>query len=172
MSSRLKERQWRRKWVVVYISRPQAHTGLMQACKLCLNLWWCKWLKPKRNLASNFKPYGLFISKTLFATGLANFKMDNLKTSKESLLLISGSSLFHSVIVEEKKNFWKTYSWFWYWIYRFDCFEENKTSSCPELNYTNKEVIYSYIFCRISKVSKAIFWILVTLRLTLDKAFW
>ena len=128
--------------------------------------------KPKRNLVSNFKPFGLFISKTLFAAGLANFKRENLKTSKESLLLISGSILFHSVIVEEKKNFWKTYSWFWYWIYRFDCFEENKTSSCPELSYTNKKVIYSYIFCRTSKVSKAIFWILVTLRLTLDKAFW
>ena len=61
--------------------------------------------KPKRNLVSNFKQFGLFISKTLFAAGLANFKRENLKTSKESLLLISGSILFHSVIVEEKKNF-------------------------------------------------------------------
>ena len=63
--------------------------------------------KPKRNLVSNFKPYGLFISKTLFATGLTNFKRDNLKTFKESLLRISRSSLFHSVIVEGKKEFLK-----------------------------------------------------------------
>ena len=40
----------------------------------------------------------------LFATGLTNFKRDNLKTFKESLLRISQSSLFHSVTVEGKKR--------------------------------------------------------------------
>ena len=46
---------------------------------------------------------GFFISKTLFATGLANFKSDKLKTFKESLLRLSRSSLLHSIIEEEKK---------------------------------------------------------------------
>ena len=45
--------------------------------------------------------------KKLSATGLTNFKRDNLKTFKESLLRISQSSLFHSVIVEGKKEFLK-----------------------------------------------------------------
>ena len=40
----------------------------------------------------------------LFATDLTNFKRYNLKTFKESLLRISRSSLFHSVIVEGKKR--------------------------------------------------------------------
>ena len=83
MSSRLKWGQWRRKWVVVSISRPQSR-------------------KHKCDLVSNFKSLGLFISKTLQATGLTNFKSDNLRTFKESLLQISRSCLFHSVIVEEK----------------------------------------------------------------------
>ena len=34
-----KRGQWRRKWVVVSISRPQTHIGLIQSWKLCLNLW-------------------------------------------------------------------------------------------------------------------------------------
>ena len=49
-----------------------------------------------------------FISKTLFAAGLTNFKRDNLKTFKESVLRISRSSLFHSVIpLEGKKDLQK-----------------------------------------------------------------
>ena len=79
----IKREQWRRKWVVVSISRPQAH-------------------KHKRDIISNFTPLGLFISKTLQATGLTNFKRDNLRTFKESLLGITRSCLFHSVIVEGK----------------------------------------------------------------------
>ena len=59
--------------------------------------------QPKRNLVSNFKPYGMFISKSLFATGLTNFKRDNLRTFTESPLRISRSSLFHPVIAEKKE---------------------------------------------------------------------
>ena len=61
-----------------------------------------KWLF--KNLRSNFKPQGLFISKTLFAIVLTNFKRDNIKTFKESLMRISWSSLFHSIVVERKKR--------------------------------------------------------------------
>ena len=50
-----KRGQWRRKCVVVSISRPQPHIALIQSWKLCLNLLWHKSLKPKRNLVSNFK---------------------------------------------------------------------------------------------------------------------
>ena len=53
---------------------------------------------------------GLFIKdivkdylKTLFATGLKNFKRDTLKTFKELLLRISRFSLFYSVIVAGEK---------------------------------------------------------------------
>ena len=99
-----KRGQWRRKWIVVFISRPQTHIGLKQPWKLCPNLWRRKWLKPKCNLVSNFESYGLFISKTLFATGLTNFKRDNLKTFKESLLWMSRSSLFHSVVEGKKMS--------------------------------------------------------------------
>ena len=46
----------------------------------------------------------------------------------------------------------------------------NKNSPCLELNYMNKEVIYRYIFCRISSIRiLSIYWILVTLT---DKDFW
>ena len=61
-----------------------------------------KWLF--KNLSSNFKPQGLFISKTLFAIVLTNFKRDNIKTFKESLMRISWPSLFHSIVVERKKR--------------------------------------------------------------------
>ena len=54
--------QWSRKWVVVFMSRPQTHIG---SWKLCPKLWQRKWLKCKRSLVSNFKSYWLFISKTL-----------------------------------------------------------------------------------------------------------
>ena len=40
----------------------------------------------------------------LFASGLTNFKEDNLKTFKKLLLRILRSSLFRSVIVEGKKK--------------------------------------------------------------------
>ena len=40
----------------------------------------------------------------LLTTSLTNFKRDILKTFKESLLRMSQSSLFHSVIVEGKKT--------------------------------------------------------------------
>ena len=39
----------------------------------------------------------------LFATGLTNFEIDNLKKFKESILWMSPSSLFHSIIEEAKK---------------------------------------------------------------------
>ena len=76
-------------------------------------------------------------------------KETSLKTFKEWLLRISRSSSFPSVIVEGKKELLKKLLL----ALRFECFEQNKTSPCLELNYTNKKVIYSYIFCRISIVS-------------------
>ena len=114
----------------------------------------------------------VIISKTLFATGLKHFKRDNLKIFKNRYWGCHGLAYSIQLLQKEEKNFWKSFSWLWYWkYYRFDCFEYDKTSPYLELNYTNKKVICSYIFCRISKVSWAILWILVTLSLTLHKAY-
>ena len=45
--------QWRRKWAVDSISKPQLQNGFKESWKLCLNLCSSKWLKPSGSLVIN-----------------------------------------------------------------------------------------------------------------------
>ena len=99
--------QWRRKCAVDSISKPQLQNGFKESWKLCLNLCSRKWLKPSRSLVINLIPLGLWQLKTLLADGLINFRILFLKILKLLESLILWSSLFHSIIVDRKKELLK-----------------------------------------------------------------
>ena len=100
--------QWRKKWTVDSLSFLQQHKGYTESWKLRLNLCSFKWLKPILRRLRSFSPNGLFMLKTLLEFGLMKFNNCILKISKEAELRISRSSLFHSLITDEKKNnFWR-----------------------------------------------------------------
>ena len=101
--------QWRRKCAVDSISKPQLQNGFKESWKLCLNLCSRKWLKPSRSLVINLIPLGLWQLKRLLADGLINFRILFLKILKLLEFLMLWSSLFHSIIVDGKKQFLKKY---------------------------------------------------------------
>ena len=72
--------------------------------KLYLNLYSCKWL----DLVINFIPMIFWLLKKLFGNGLMNFRMLQRNKLQISQFLSSWSKLFHSIVVDEKTNFWKT----------------------------------------------------------------
>ena len=80
--------QWRRWWTVVSMSFPQQQTGFKQSRKLCLNLWYLRWLKPNLSLVISFIPTGLWQLKVLSGVGRMNCKMLFLKRARLSELLI------------------------------------------------------------------------------------
>ena len=55
--------QWRKKWDVVSISRPQLQRGFQVPWKLCLNLCSLRWLRPSLNLDTNLIPFSLWYWK-------------------------------------------------------------------------------------------------------------
>ena len=97
--------QWRRKCAVDSISKPQLQNGFKESWKLCLNLYSHKWLKPSRSLVINLIPLGLWQLKRLLADGLINFRILFLKILKLLEFLMLWSNLFHSIIVDRKKEF-------------------------------------------------------------------
>ena len=99
--------EWRRKWAVDSISKPRLQNGFKESWKLCLNLRSRKWLKPSRSLVINLIPLGLWQLKRLLADGLINFRILFLKILKLLEFLMLWSSLFHSIIVDGKKEFFK-----------------------------------------------------------------
>ena len=101
--------QWRRKCAVDSISKPQLQNGFKESWKLCLNLCSRKWLKPSRSLVINLIPLGLWQLKRLLADGLINFRILFLKILKLLEFLMLWSSSFHSILVDEKKEFFKKY---------------------------------------------------------------
>ena len=100
-------RQWRRKCAVDSVSKPQLQNGFKESWKLCLNLRSRKWLKSSRSLVINSIPFGLWQLKRLLADGLINFKILFLKILKLLEFLMLWSSLFHSIIADGKKAFFK-----------------------------------------------------------------
>ena len=92
--------QWRRKCEVNSISKPQLQIGFKPSWKLCLNLCFRKWLRPKRNPLIILIP--LWLSKTLLGEGLIKFRIPFLKTTKLFKFRRVGSKFFHSLIVEER----------------------------------------------------------------------
>ena len=99
--------QWRRKCEVDSISKPLLHIGFKQSWKLCLNLCSRKWLIPTRSRVIGLIPLWLLQLKTLLGEGLINFKILFLKSIKLFEFRRVGSRLFHSMIVEGKKEFLK-----------------------------------------------------------------
>ena len=99
--------QWRRKCAVDSIFKPQLQNGFKESWKLSWNLCSRKWLRPSRRLVINLIPLGLWHIKRLSADGLINFRIFSLKILKLLEFLMLWSSLFHSVIVEGKKEFLK-----------------------------------------------------------------
>ena len=89
--------QWRRKCEVDSISKPQLQIGFKQSWKLCLNLCSRKWHIPTCS-----RVISLILGK-----GLLNFGILFLKTTKLFEFRREGSKLFHSMIVEGKKEFLK-----------------------------------------------------------------
>ena len=96
--------QWRRKYAVDSIPKPQLQNGFKESWKLCLNLCSRKWLKPSRSLVSNLIPLGLWQLKRL-SDGLINFRILFLRILKLLEFLMLWSNLFHSIIVDRKKEF-------------------------------------------------------------------
>ena len=77
------------------------------SAKLCLNLCLFRWQKSTLSLLGNLISKGSYILKTLFSVGLIKLSNFFRKPTYESVLLISGSSLFHSFILYGKKEFLK-----------------------------------------------------------------
>ena len=97
--------QWRRKCSVDSKSKPQQQNRFNESWKLCLNLCSSKWLKPSHSLVINLIPLGLWQLKRLLADGLINFRILFLKILKLLEFLMLWSSLFHSIIVDVKEQF-------------------------------------------------------------------
>ena len=95
----------RRKWKVVSTSFPQLQIGLSVSWKLCLNLCSRRWPIPSRSLVSSFTPIGLWQPKILFAVGLMNLRIFDLKMLSVSELRMWESNLFHSIIPWKKTYF-------------------------------------------------------------------
>ena len=79
--------EWRKKWFNVSISKPQLRIGWSMSKKLCINVWFLKWLRPTRRWLR---------LKTSLLRVLRNFKIFSLKGEYEGELRISESNLFHS----------------------------------------------------------------------------
>ena len=97
--------QWRKKCIVDSISLLHSHKGFKVSWKQYLNLCSWRWLRPRSSLAKSLIPRELWISKTILAQGLMEFKSFFLKLLKLAKFLMLRSSLFHSGIAEGKMSF-------------------------------------------------------------------
>ena len=97
--------QWRRYCAINSITKPQLQNGFRVFWKLCSNLCPCKWFRPSRSLVINLIPLGFWLLKKLLADGLINFRILFPKILKLLEFLMLWSSLFHSMVVDGKKEF-------------------------------------------------------------------
>ena len=63
----------KKKCVFVSTSRPHEQNGFRVSWKLCLNLCWRKWLRPRLSFVRYLISLQLWQSNTLFRDGLINF---------------------------------------------------------------------------------------------------
>ena len=104
--SSLSKGEWRKKRITDSTSLPKLHIGLIESCKLCLNLYPCKWLRPSRILVIHLIPIRLCqLWKDL--EGCMSFRISFLKILNPSHFRRLTSNLFHSIIVHGKKKFLK-----------------------------------------------------------------
>ena len=109
--------QWNKKFVVDLTSAPHLHDGFSKSWKLCLNLCSRRSLRPRWSLVRNLIPFGLWYSNTLLGEGVINFRIAFLKFPKVSEFLRLALRLFHSIMVDGKKEFLMeklrgNYDWF------------------------------------------------------------
>ena len=95
----------KKKCVFVSTSRPHKQNGFKVFWKRCLNLCSRKWLGPRCSLVRYLIPLQLWQLNTLFGDGLINFNKFFLTAPRLAALRRWGSSLLHSITVDEKKNF-------------------------------------------------------------------
>ena len=88
-------------------SRPHEQNGFRVSWKLCLNLCWRKWLRPRRSLVRYLISLQLRQLNTLFRDSLINFNKFFLKTLRLEVLWRLRSNSFHSIKVDGKKQFLK-----------------------------------------------------------------
>ena len=108
--SSMKKGQWRKKWMEHSISWPQLHKGFIASWKLCLNSSSLKWLRPSLSLVISLIPLGLWMSKKEFGESYMKVSIFSLKIEILLEFLRLGYKLFHSIIADWKKNFWKIYT--------------------------------------------------------------
>ena len=96
--------QWRRKCAVDSISKQQLQNGFKEFWKLCLNLCSGKRIKLSRSLVIKSIPLELWQLKRLLADGLISFRILFQKILKLLEFLMLWSSLFHSIMVDRKKD--------------------------------------------------------------------
>ena len=96
--------RWRKKWFMDLIPWPQLHKD---SWKLCLNLCPLKWFKPRWSRLIILIPLRLWQLYTELAAVFINWRMLFLNVRKFSELQRLGSNLFHSEIVDGKKEFLK-----------------------------------------------------------------
>ena len=96
-------RQRRKKQAVLSVSKEHEHKGLKVSAELCLNLCLFRCQKSFLNLLRSLVP------KFLFSVGLIKLSNFFQKPAYETILLISGSSFFHSFIVCEERVFFEDF---------------------------------------------------------------
>ena len=101
--------------VEISTSFPQLQSGLSVSSKMCLILCSRRWISPSRNLLSSFTTIGLWQSKILFAVGLINLGIFDLKMLSVSELWMLESNLFHSIMVDGKYEFLKNWGFTLIW---------------------------------------------------------
>ena len=99
--------QWIKKWDVDSISIAQLQRGLIQFWILWLNLCLRKRLSPRQSRVISLTPLWLQQLKKLLGVGLKNLRILLLKIPKLSAFRMARSSLFHSMIADDKKVFLK-----------------------------------------------------------------
>ena len=96
-----------KKSVVDSVPWPHLHKGFKDSWTLCSSLCSLKWLKPRRSHVISSIPLRLWQLYTDLAVGLINWRIFFLNVRKRSELGRLGSNLFHSEIVDGKKEFLK-----------------------------------------------------------------
>ena len=101
--------EWRRKCSVDSTSFPLLHSGFNVSWKPCLNLCSFKWLKSILSLVIRQIPLRLWHYKQSLEMNLSyELKKIAFQTKKLSDFLRSGSKLSHSIMINGKKEFWKS----------------------------------------------------------------
>ena len=134
--------QWRRK----YTSSPQLHNGFIVSWNLCLNLCSLKWFNPSLSLVIRKIPLGLWQLWKEIEDARMNLKILVLRTEKLSDFLRRRSTLFHSIIEDEKKELLKKL-WFVFRRGMLCIFRVEYTERLPGIK------LKRYLGCWFSKTS-------------------